>query len=192
MAEVVVFHHAQGLTDGVLAFAGSLRAAGHRATAPDVYDGATFTTLDEGIAHAHAIGFGTILERGRSAAEPVPAEAVYVGFSLGVLPAQLLAQTRPGGRGALLVASCIPPGEFGDWPAGVPFEVHATEGDPIFTGEGDLEAARALVGAHPEAGELILHPGSAHLFADPSVPGYDAALAAELLRRALAFLDAHG
>ena len=123
MAEVLLFHHAQGLTPGVRAFADDLRAAGHTVHTPDLYDGRTFPTLDEGLAHAGEIGFENILERGIREADALPAELVYAGFSLGEMAAQKLAQTRPGARGALLFYSCIPiSGDwaFGPWPAGPP------------------------------------------------------------------------
>src|ERR671930_1322659 len=107
MAEVLLFHHAQGLTDGVRAFADTLRAAGHVVHAPDLYDGNTFAELDDGIAYAEEVGFDTIIERGRAAAEGLPDDVVYAGISLGVLPAQMLAQTRRGARGAVFLHSCI-------------------------------------------------------------------------------------
>ena len=188
MTDVVVFHHAQGLTDGVREFANQLRAAGHRVTVPDLYEGKTFDGLDDGIAHAEQAGFDTILERGRSAAEGLPHEIVYIGLSLGVVPAQMLAQTRPGAKGALLIYSCLPVSEFGDsWPRGVPVQVHAMEADPLFATEGDLDAARELVAAAEEA-ELFLYPGDRHLFADSSLPAYDAGAARLLTQRVLSFL----
>src|SRR5919204_5535446 len=113
MAEVLIFHHAQGLTPGVAAFADELRAAGHVVHAPDLYDGEKFETTEDGVAHAREVGFDTILEHGRAAAETLPAELVYAGFSLGGMPAQMLAQTRPGARGALLFHAALPPSEFG-------------------------------------------------------------------------------
>lgn len=190
MTEVLLFHHAQGLTPGVQAFADLLRDEGHTVHTPDLYEGRIFATLDEGVAFAQAIGFGTVLERGRAAADGLPNELVYAGFSLGVMPAQLHAQTRPGALGALLFHSCVPVEEFGDrWPAGVPVQIHAMESDEFFTGEGDLEAARALVAATPGA-ELFRYPGSAHLFADLSLDSYDAEATALLTQRALALLDA--
>lgn len=190
MTEVLLFHHAQGLTPGVQAFADLLRGEGHTVHTPDLYEGRIFATLDEGVAFAEETGFGTILERGRVAADGLPNELVYAGFSLGVMPAQLHAQTRPGALGALLFHSCVPVEEFGDrWPAGVPVQIHAMQGDEFFTGEGDLEAARALVAATPGA-ELFLYPGSAHLFADLSLDSYDAEATALLTERALALLDA--
>ena len=139
MADVVLFHHAQGLTAGVHAFADRLRAAGHVVHLPDLYEGRTFAELQDGIAHAEAIGFGTVIERGRTAAEALPAGVVYAGISLGVLPAQALAQTRPGARGAVLLHAAIPLGEFSDtWPPSVPLQLHVMEGDAL----GDVARAR--------------------------------------------------
>lgn len=188
MAEVLLFHHAQGLTDGVIAFADRLRAAGHTVHTPDLYEGHTFATLDEGIDYARETGFATVQERGVRAAEALPADLTYAGFSLGVMPAQHLTQTRPGARGALLFESCVPPEEFGSpWPAGVPVQIHGMDADPIFAGEGDLDAARALV-AEVEDGEVFTYPGGQHLFADSSLSTYDADATALLTERVLAFL----
>jgi dienelactone hydrolase len=188
MAEVLLFHHAHGRTEGFRDFAGELSRAGHTVHAPDLYDGRTFTTLDDGIAYAREVGFAALLERGLRAADPLPQELVYAGFSLGVMPAQKLAQTRTGARGALLFHSCVPPSEFGtSWPADVPVQIHAADGDPFFVDEGDLEAARALAESAENA-ELFLYPGDEHLFADSSLPSYDADAAALLTRRVLDFL----
>jgi dienelactone hydrolase len=190
VAEVLLFHHALGLTAGITAFAEELRAAGHIVHTPDLFDGRTFASIDEGIAHATEIGFGTVIERGVRAAEALPAGLVYAGFSLGVLPAQKLAQTRPGARGALLFYSCVPVSEFGaGWPNEVPVQVHGMDADPIFVGEGDIEAARALVSEAAD-GQLFLYAGDQHYFADSSLPSYDAQASALLLNRVLEFLAA--
>jgi len=192
MTNVVLFHHAQGLTDGVQDFADQLRAAGHDVTVPDLYDGATFSTLDEGVGYAEQVGFDTIIERGRLAADGLPHDVVYAGFSLGVMPAQMLAQTRPGARGALLFHSCAPPSAFGSpWPQGVPLQVHAMDADEWFVAEGDIDAARDLVET-VEGAELFLYPGDQHLFADNSLPAYDEAAATLLRQRVLNFLDSVG
>ena len=184
-----MFHHAQGLTPGVLAFADELRAAGHTVHTPDVYDGHTFETLDEGIAYAKSVGFQTVQDRGLAAAEGLPDDLVYVGFSLGVMAAQQLAQTRPGARGALLFESCVPPEEFGGpWPAGVRLQVHGMDADPVFAGEGDLDAAKKLV-SEVQGAELFLYPGDRHLFADGSLTSYDADAAELLTQRVLEFLS---
>ncbi|MBK7179969.1 MAG: dienelactone hydrolase family protein [Candidatus Promineifilaceae bacterium] len=188
MAEVVLFHHAQGLTTGVVAFADELRHAGHTVHTPDLFDGHIFDDLEQGMAFVREIGFGEVMARGERAVAGLPAELVYAGFSLGVVPAQKLAQTRTGARGALLFYACVPVSEFGAaWPKGVPVQVHGMDADPFFVGEGDIEAAQALV-EEADAAELFLYPGDQHYFADNSLPSYDAEATALLLQRALAFL----
>jgi dienelactone hydrolase len=189
MAEVLLFHHAQGLTAGVVAFADELRSAGHTVHVPDLFDGYTFRTLEEGLGYVGEVEFSTILDRGVRSADELPAELVYAGFSLGVLPAQKLAQTRAGARGAVLMESCVPTAEFGAWPAGVPVQIHGMDADPIFAGEGDIDAARALIDEADEA-ELFLYAGNQHLFADGSLSSYDADAAALLTERVLRFLAA--
>ena len=190
MAEILLYHHALGQTAGFLAFADELRRAGHTVHTPDLYDGRVFDTLDDGVAHAERIGFGEIIARGGRAADDLPVGIVYAGFSLGVLPAQRLAQVRPGARGALLFHACVPIATFGGaWPAGLPVQIHGMDADPFFTGEGDIDAARALVASAAHA-ELFLYPGDQHLFADAGLPSYDTDAAALLTRRVLDFLAA--
>lgn len=189
MAEGLLFHHILGQTPGFLAFADDLREAGHIVHTPDLFDGLSFTSIEEGAAYVEQVGFSEIIERGVRAATELPEALVYAGFSLGVLPAQKLAQTRPGTRGALLFHSCVPTAEFGvSWPPDVPVQIHAMEADPFFVDEGDLDAARALIESAEHA-ELFLYPGDQHLFADASLPSY-APDAAELLRqRVHSFLE---
>lgn len=187
MTEVVLYHHVQGLTEGVRSFADELRRAGHTVHTPDLFDGRTFDTIEEGIAFAREAGFAALAERGVAAAAAIDPHVVYAGFSFGAAIAQQLAQTRPGARGALLMYSCLPISEFGDaWPDDVPVQVHGKDADPFFLE--DLEAARALVDSTDRA-ELYLYPGEEHLFADSSLPAYDAEAAELLSRRVLAFLD---
>lgn len=193
MAEVLLFHHAQGLTTGVQEFADGLRKAGHTVHVPDLYGGRTFDDLGAGVDFARETGFGTILARGKAAAEGLPAGIVTAGFSLGAMSAQALAQTRPGVKGALFFHSCVPVSEFGgDWPASVPVQIHSMDHDPSFVDEGDIDAARELVASAPDVAELFLYPGSGHLFADPSLGDYDAEATALLTARVLDFLAAHG
>jgi dienelactone hydrolase len=188
MTEVLLFHHAQGQTPGFHAFADELRAAGHTVHTPDLLDGRTFGSIDEGMAYVGELGFGEIIERGERAASELPDELVYAGFSLGVVPAQKLAQTRPGARGALFFYSCVPASEFGtSWPADVPVQIHGMDADPFFVEEGDIDAAREVVEA-AEQGELFLYPGDQHYFADSSLPSYDESATKLLTQRVLAFL----
>jgi len=188
MAEVVLFHHALGLTPGIVAFADELRRNGHLVHTPDLFEGKTFPTLEDGVRYAEGIGFQEVIGRGARAVEQLVPTIVYAGFSLGVLPAQALTQTRPGARGALLYYSCVPVSEFGAWPEGVPVQVHGMDADPIFVGEGDLDAARELVASHPN-GELFLYPGDKHYFLDSTLPSFDADAAAIAMQRTLALLQ---
>jgi dienelactone hydrolase len=190
MAELLLFHHAQGLTAGCLSFAEDLRAAGHAVHAPDLYDGKTFAELSDGVGYAEQVGFDTIIERGRLAAESLPSELVYAGFSLRAMPAQMLAQTRAGTQGALLFHSCVSPSEFGGpWPEGVPLQVHMMDGDEwALPPNEDLAVARQLAET-VEGAELFLYPGDRHLFADRSLPQYDEDATRLLEERVLRFLD---
>lgn len=184
MATVLLFHHAQGQTTGFLAFADELRNAGHAVDAPDLYDGHTFGDLDEGVAYAEQIGFDEIVRRGSVTARELPPDIVYAGFSLGALPAQSLAQTRPGARGAILFHGCVPTSEFGSsWPGGVPLQIHTMDADPWT----DLDVAEALIEEAGDA-ELFLYAGSGHLFADPSLDDHDEQAAGLLKERTLALL----
>ena len=190
MAEVLLFHHAQGLTPGIHAFADELRAAGHKVHTPDLFDGRIFTSIEEGMGHINKVGFDDMRARGVRLADDLPPGLVYAGFSFGVLPAQQLAQTRAGAVGALLFYSCLPiSGEwaFGPWPDSVPVQIHGMDKDPIFAGEGDIDAAREIVAKAKDA-ELFLYPGDQHYFADSSLPSYDAEATRLLTRRVLDFL----
>ena len=190
MAEVLLFHHAQGLTLGVRAFADELRAAGHTVHTPDLFAGQTFGSIPEGLAFIEEKGFDGLRARGVQTADELPQELVYAGFSFGVTIAQQLAQTRVAARGALLFYSCVPisgPWAFGPWPDGVPVQIHGMDADPFFVGEGDIDAAREIVEKVEDA-ELFLYPGDQHYFADSSLPSYDAAATALLTKRVLEFL----
>lgn len=190
MAEVLLFHHAQGLTPGVVAFADVLRAAGHTVHAPDLFGGRTFETMPAGMEFIQDVGFQELADRAARLADDLPAELVYVGMSFGVVPAQKLAQTRSGAKGAVLFYSAIPVSgdwAFGPWPRGVPVQIHGADRDPIFIGEGDVEAAREIVATADDA-ELFLYPGDQHYFADSSLPSYDPGATALAVARVLELL----
>lgn len=187
MATLVVFHHAQGLTDGVKAFADGLREAGHDVTVPDLYRGATFGTVDEGVAHAESLGFDRIIADGVAAADAVPAATVFAGFSLGALPAQKLAQTRVGAAACLLYHAGVPVSTFGSaWPTGVRLEIHSNVDDPW----AEIDEAERLVADAGLVATAALHryPGSSHLFADSSLADHVPESAALLMERTLDLL----
>jgi dienelactone hydrolase len=196
MAEVVVFHHVQGLTDGMLAFAEQLRAGGHTIHTPDLFDGERPPTVDEGVAHVNRVGDEVLAERAEQAVADLPSALVYAGFSWGAATAQRLAQTRPGARGALLYEACIPlTGDwaFGPWPDGVPIQIHGMDQDPFFALEGDIDAARQIVDTvGPELAELFVYPGDRHLFTDSSLPSYDAEATALVVKHSRELLDRVG
>jgi dienelactone hydrolase len=184
VAEVLLFHHAHGLTPGCLSFAEQLSSAGHAVHAPDLYEGRTFTELEDGVRHAEEVGFEAIIERGRFAAAELPNELVYLGFSLGALPAQALAQQKPGANGAVLLGSCNPASEFGPgWPQGVPLQIHAMEGDEWM----ELDVARELE-ATIDGARLFLYPGDGHLFVDENLADYDGQAAGLFRERVLSLL----
>ena len=193
MADVLLFHHVQGLTDGLLAFAEQLGGAGHTVRTPDLFEGERPPTLEDGIAFVQGVGDEVLGQRAARVVADLPEGLVYAGFSWGGALAQRYAQTRPGARGALLYDACLPlTGEwaFGPWPEGVPVQIHGMDQDPFFALEGDLAAARELVDTvGPELGELFVYPGDRHLFADSSLPSYDADAAALLVQRSRRLLD---
>ena len=196
MAEVVLFHHVQGLTDGIRVFAEGLRSGGHTVHTPDLFNGERPATIDDGVAHIKGLGDEVLAARTDRAVADLPEGLVYAGFSWGAGTAQQFAQTRPGARGALLYDACMPiTGEwaFGPWPDGVPVQIHGMDKDPFFALEGDIDAARELVQTvGSELAELFVYPGDQHLFADSSLPSYDAGAAALVMQRSREFLDRVG
>jgi dienelactone hydrolase len=193
MTDVVLFHHLRGLTDGVRAFAEQLRAGGHTVHTPDLFDGERPASVEDGSAYVKSVGDRVLGERAGRAVADLPQTLAYAGISWGAATAQEYAQTRPGARGALLYESCLPiTGEwaFGPWPDGVPVQIHGMDQDPFFASEGDIDAARELVGTvGPELAELFVYPGDRHLFTDSSLPSYDPEATALALRRSRDFLD---
>jgi dienelactone hydrolase len=185
MAEILFFHHARGLTPGCHSLADRLRAAGHVVHTPDLYEGRTFDSLDDGVAHAREIGFMTVVERGRQAAEGLPERLVYAGASLGVMPAEHLAQTRPGAAGALFLHGAAALDELGDgtWPAGVPLQIHTMADDDW----GDVDVARELA-EQIDGAEVFLYPGDRHLFTDDSLDEFDPQTAELVVQRSLDLL----
>jgi dienelactone hydrolase len=192
MTDVVLFHHALGQTSGFLAFAETLREAGHTVHTPDLFEGRTFDSIEAGMAHAEEIGFPQqILERASNAVDDLPGDLIYAGFSVGVVPAQYLAQTRPNAVGALFFYSCVPAEAFGEWPSRLAAQIHGMDADPYFVDEGDIDAARSLAEANPEV-TLYLYSGAEHYFAEAGRPSFDAKATALLTERVLEFLGDQG
>ncbi|GCA49951.1 hypothetical protein KGO5_02397 [Sinorhizobium sp. KGO-5] len=191
MTEILLFHHAQGLTPGVRAFADDLRAGGHIVHTPDLFDGRTFQSIDEGLAYIAEIGFDEMRERGVRVADELPPALVYAGFSFGVLPAQKLAQTRAGARehcSSTLACRSVASGPSD--PGRMASRSRSMVWRTIRSSSalGDIDAAREIVEKVEDA-ELFLYPGDQHYFADSSLPSCDANATALLTNRVLEFLD---
>ncbi len=193
VANVVLFHHAQGLRADVRGWADSLREAGHEVETPDLFDGVTFDRLENGIAHRDELGVPELMARAARALDELPADLVYAGFSMGASTAHYFALTRPGARAVLLMHGTAPAASLGDsrWPHGVPGQVHSKATDP----EMDASRVEALVRAAETAGadvEVFTYPGEGHLFADPAGPDYDENSAGLMLDRELELLNRLG
>ena len=185
MADIVLFHHAQGLTPGVQAFADRIRRHGHLVIVPDFYEGRTFASIEEGVAHAESIGFGRVIDRAIAMVQPLPSPVVVAGFSLGSLPAQQLAQTNRGVIAAILYHGGVPAETFdAPWPAGVALQVHVVDDDAW----NDMDEVKTLIAQ--SGGQLLVYPGTGHLVADSSHPDYDPEIAEEMLLQTLSFLEA--
>ena len=183
MSEIVLFHSAYGRRPAVLDFAERVRRAGHAVHVPDLYDAEVFDSLEAGIVKRDSLGMAELARRAAAAVADLADDLVYAGFSLGCAPAQLLAQTRPGARGALLMHGALPAEAFEtEWPEGVALEVHGMEDDPWF----DVDVARRLVDGAAD-GVLHCYPGGKHLFADSGLSDYDPQAAELMTKRALAF-----
>jgi dienelactone hydrolase len=188
MAEVLLLHHVLGKTKGIESIADQLRDSGHIVHVPDLFEGRTFPSLEEGLGYVKEIGFEEVTARGIQAAGDLSRDVVYAGFSLGVPAAQQLAQTREGSRGALFFHACLPTSEFeSPWPADLPVQIHAMNEDPFFVEDGDINAARELVESANHA-ELFLYEGKEHLFTDSSIPSYNADATKLVIKRVLDFL----
>lgn len=191
MTDVVLFHHVQGLTAGIEAIAYQIGAAGHTVTVPDLYDGATFPTLEAGVAHAEEIGIDELIARGVEFVQDLGEDTVYAGFSLGAMVAHKLAQNRPGAVGALLYHyGDVPIEMFGEtWPSRVDVQIHVNEGDEFYEAE-TVEAFMEKAGERANA-ELFTYPGSTHLFTDYTLDDYEPESAELVISRTLDFLDNH-
>ncbi len=177
MATIVLFHSALGLTAGVHRFAAALSGDGDTVVTPDLFDGATFPTIEQGVRKRDALGIPELMRRAAAAVEGCPPDSIYAGFSLGAAAAQYLALSRPGARALVLMHAVLPLSALGasQWPP-VPVQIHATEADPWVDDVVVADFSRAA------AATVFRYPGQRHLFAEQDHADYDAA-SAELLER---------
>src|ERR687889_771517 len=195
MAEVVLFHSALGLRPGVIAAAERLRVAGHTVHTPDYYDGEVFDDLDEGMRKEDALGYQEIARRASESVAGLPDGLVYAGFSLGAVHAEVLAASRPGALGAVLMHGAVTVEALGEyfgverWPEGVPVQVHYAADDPWVEAKEEVVPLGDAVRGAGAAFEAHTYPGSGHLFTDPDLPEYDRASSEAMWERVLTFLD---
>jgi dienelactone hydrolase len=184
MTEIVLFHHAGGLTAGVHSFADTLRAAGHTVHTPDLFEGRTFDDVRDGVAFAQSVGEGLFESRATDFVATLGTDLVYAGMSMGAARAGEQLFARPGARGAFFLYGAIDPAWWGaTWPDGVPTQAHVTEDDEWREPEAEEQYLAVVPGA-----ELFVYPGAGHLFAEPGHPDYDEDTARLATSRVLAFL----
>jgi dienelactone hydrolase len=186
MASVLLCHSVHGLRALERDAADRLRAAGHAVVTPDLYGGRTAETVEAGFALRDAVGWDVMVARAAEAAEPLPAETVLAGFSLGAAVAAALWPERPATAGLLLLHGLVALPDNAR--PGLPVQVHLAEPDPwedeAFLAEwtGDARAAGLAL-------EIFRYPGVGHLFADPTLSGYDTAAEQAMWSRVLGFLE---
>lgn len=187
MATIVLFHHAGGRTPGVLAIVRRLEEAGHTVVVPDYFDGITFTTMGEALAHLDAVSMPELFQRAEQAVAHMEQPFVVAGISLGAALAQHLAHTDARVQGLVSLEGFIDP-QFlaGGLPQSLPITIHGSADDPFFAE--DLPAAQAVAASHPVA-DLHLYEGCGHLFTDDSWDTNDASQTDLVLERVQAFLD---
>lgn len=190
MANLVIFHSALGLRPALLRWADRLRDRGHQVHTPDLFDGEVFDELEQGVAKRDAIGIPELIYRAHAAVAELPEDLFYAGFSMGAASAQMLAGSRPGARGAILMHAALPlPAlQIASWPAAVPVQLHYAEEDP-WVDEATVEALQAAL---VDQLEIHRYPGANHLFADDDSPDFAAESASAMLERAEQFIGSAG
>ena len=179
MAELLLFHHAHGLTAGLQSLADRLRAGGHTVHTPDCYAGRTFTSVDEGIAYAERIGHDALLDMALRMARTHHTANVVLGFSMGTLQAQYLAQHVRRMRACALMGGAIPPELLGSsWRPQVALQGHVADPDDWCT----PDELAALERSAPHA-RVHRYPDRRHMFVDTSLHDYDADAASQFEER---------
>lgn len=188
--QMVIYHSAYGLRPAIIDFADRLRAAGHQVHTPDLYDGEVFSDRSEAIRKIQELGFDRLLERARAAIEGLPPDLIYAGFSNGGACAELLAATRTGAKGAVLIHAPLMVRDLGwtVWPSNVPVQVHFADKDPI-RNQAVIDALSAKVRESGSEFEQFEYEAPGHLFADPAFPAYNANAAELMTQRVLEFVE---
>lgn len=191
--EVVVFHSAYGRRPAIIDFADKLRAAEHLVHTPDLYDGEVYSDRNDAVRKIQGLGFDELLARAAAAVENLPHDLAYVGFSNGGACAELLAATRPGARGAILIHAPLMVRDLGwtVWPSKVPVQVHFADKDPI-RNQKVIDALNVKVRRSGSTFEQLDYDAPGHLFSDPFFPAYNANATELMTRNVMEFLQRVG
>ncbi|AXE82711.1 dienelactone hydrolase family protein [Streptomyces atratus] len=184
---IMLFHSTYGLRPAVHAAAHRLRAAGHEVQVPDLFEGHTFETVEEGMAFKEEVGKDELLRRAVLAAAPYSDRGlVYAGFSFGASTAQTLALGDEKARGLLLFHGTSDIAENATVDE-LPVQLHVADPDPFETHDwlNSWYLQMQRTGADVE---VYRYPGAGHLFTDPELPDHDAASAELAWKVALGFL----
>ncbi|MFI5618451.1 dienelactone hydrolase family protein [Streptomyces sp. NPDC051567] len=185
---IMLFHSTYGLRPAVHEAADRLRAAGHQVQVPDLFEGRTFETAEEGMAHQDEIGRDELLKRAVLASAPFSDQGlVYAGLSFGGSVAQHLALADDKARGLLLLHGTADL-EEGASVDELPVQLHIADPDPFETHDW-LNAWYLRMRRAGADVEIHRYPGAGHLFTDPGLDDYDAEAAERTWKAALGFLD---
>ncbi|MEU5978541.1 dienelactone hydrolase family protein [Streptomyces sp. NPDC047315] len=185
---IMLFHSTYGLRPAVHSAAERLEAAGHRVWTPDLFEGRTFETVEEGMAFKEELGQEELLRRGIAASAPhSDSGLVYAGFSLGASVAQNLALGDERARGLLLLHGTSDIADDASVDE-LPVQLHIADPDP-FEPHDWLTAWYLRMGRAGADVEVYRYPGAGHVYTDPDLPDYDEESAEQTWRVALAFLD---
>ncbi|MFJ9677403.1 dienelactone hydrolase family protein [Streptomyces sp. NPDC101194] len=187
LMNIMLFHSTYGLRPAVHAAADRLRAAGHEVHVPDLFEGHTFETVEEGLAFKEEVGKDELLRRAVLAAAPYSDRGlVYAGFSFGASTAQTLALGDEKARGLLLFHGTSDIAENASVDE-LPVQLHVADPDPFETHDwlNSWYLQMQRTGADVE---IYRYPGAGHLFTDPELSDFDLASAELAWKVSLGFL----
>lgn len=188
MAQLLLLHHALGVTSALRRLADRFEDAGHDVVVPDLFESRVFASVEEGMEHVESVGIETLAGLGEDAASDMQPGFVVCGISLGAIAAMRAGVSNDAVAAVVVASACIPEEYIGGpWPRTLPLRVVASREDAMFRDEGDLEAATEYTHSAQQA-KLKLMPGREHLFVEADDPESTAATE-WLVETVMRFLD---